>query len=93
MTKKDLLEIVQSFIHSHQEDNLLLIATKESVNDLFNEYISPKKFEDYTLEELKLLKEKTERGINIPIIQHLKGAKEALLKKLERINSRIEDLS
>ena len=93
MAKKELLEIIENFIHSHQGDNLLLKSTKESIDDLFNQNITSKKFEDFTLDELKLQKEKILKGINNPIFQHLKGVRVKLLEKLEKINVRIEDLS
>jgi len=93
MAKKELLEIVENFIHSHQDDNLLLKSAKQSIDDLFNQYITPKKFEDFTLDELKLHKEKILKGINNPIFKNLGGIKNTMLEKLEKINVRIDDLS
>jgi hypothetical protein len=96
MAKKELLEIVESFIQSHQDDNLLLKSAKQSIDDLFNEYITPdtpQKFEDIPLEKLIMMKDRIQKGINNPIIQQLKGVKDKLIDKLEKINVRIEDLS
>jgi len=93
MAKRELLEIVESFIQSHQGDNLLLDSVRKSIDDLFKQYITPKRFEDYTLAELYDMKDKLLKGINSRVIQSINGVREKMIDRLEKVNTRIEDLS
>jgi len=95
MLKKELLEFVETFIHVHEDDKLSLESTQQTIGELFKKHIPVRNFEELSLSELQDDKEKITNILERKnsVITSSEILREITIKRLEKINKRIEDLT